>query len=226
MIGPGSLCFRVRGQLELGIRDEKDLLQELVEPLAVLRGNVRILRRAAPFLRLELLLDELLPNAGGIRAFRVDLVDGDHDRHLGRARVADRLERLRLDTVVRRDDEDGDVRHLRAACAKGGERLVARRVQKGDSPVVVIDLVGADVLRDAAGLGLDDRRLPDGVQKRRLAVVDVAHDRHDRGPRAQILFAVLVDLGLELFLVRMLDLDLALQLGRDQLDRVVRRATG
>ena len=103
---------------------------------------------------------------------------------------------------------------------------MARRVEEGDPPVVVVDLVGADVLGDAAGLGLDDRRLADGVQKRGLAVVDVAHDRHDRGPGAQILLAVLVDLGLELLLVRMLDLDLALQLGRDQLDRLVRRATG
>ena len=37
-------------------------------------------------------------------------------------------------------------------------------------------LIGADVLRDAAGFARDDVGLADGVEQRRLAVVDVAHD--------------------------------------------------
>ena len=44
----------------------------------------------------------------------------------------------------------------------------------------IIGLVGADVLRDPAGLGLDHRGLANRVEQRRLAVVDVAHDRDDR----------------------------------------------
>jgi len=36
---------------------------------------------------------------------------------------------------------------------------------------------------DAAGLALGDVRLADRIEERRLAVVDVTHDRHDRGPR-------------------------------------------
>ena len=46
-----------------------------------------------------------------------------------------------------------------------------------------LGLVRADVLRDAAGLGLDDGRRADRVEQRRLAVVDVAHDRDDRRAR-------------------------------------------
>ena len=69
---------------------------------------------------------------------------------------------------------------LGAAGAHGGERLVARGVEEGDRPAVVVDLVGADVLGDAAGLALGDLGLAHGVQQRRLAVVDVAHDRDDR----------------------------------------------
>ena len=46
--------------------------------------------------------------------------------------------------------------------------------------VVVVDLVGADVLGDATGLAGGDLGLADRVQQRCLAVVDVAHDRHDR----------------------------------------------
>ena len=123
---------------------------------------------------------ELGEHAVGVRVGKVDLVHGDDDRHVGRARVRDRLERLRHDAVVGGDDEHGDVGDLRAAGAHGGERLVARRVEEGDLPAVDLGLVGADVLRDPAGLGLDDRRLADRVEQRRLAVVDVAHDRDDR----------------------------------------------
>ena len=62
----------------------------------------------------------------GFASGTVDLVHGDDDRHLGGARVVDGLDRLRHDAVVGGDDEDGDVRHLRAAGAQSGERLVAR----------------------------------------------------------------------------------------------------
>ncbi len=48
-------------------------------------------------------------------------------------------------------------------------------------------LVGADVLRDAAGLAARDVGVADGVEQRRLAVVDVAHDGDDGRARLQVL---------------------------------------
>ena len=95
------------------------------------------------------------------------------------------------------------------------------RVEERDPAVVVLDLVRADVLRDAAGLGLDDRGLADRVEQRRLAVVDVAHDRDDRRARDEIRLGVLEDLGLLVLLGGVLDRDLALQLGGDQLHLLV-----
>ena len=97
--------------------------------------------------------------------------------------MGDRFLRLRHHAVVGGDDEHGDVGHLRASCAHGGERLVARSVEKGDLPPVVLHLIRADVLRDPARLRLDHRGLADRVEQRGLPVVDVAHDRHDRRPR-------------------------------------------
>ena len=84
-----------------------------------------------------------------------------------------------------------------------------------------LGLVGADVLRDPAGLGLDDRRLANRVEQRRLAVVDVAHDRDHRRPRCEILVRVLEDLRQLLLVGRVLDRDLAVELGSDQLDLLV-----
>ena len=176
---------------------------------------------AAPVLGLEVLLRELALHPVDVRVGEVDLVDRDDDRHLGGARVRDRLLRLRHDAVVGGDDEDGDVGHLRAAGAHRGERLVARRVEEGDLAAVDVDLVGADVLRDAAGLGGDDARVADRVEQRRLAVVDVAHDRHDRRPRLERLLGVVERLRLLLLVGGVLDRDLALDLRRDQLDLLV-----
>ena len=70
---------------------------------------------------------------------------------VGRLGVVDRLLRLRLDAVVGGDHDHGEVGDLGAARAHRGERLVARRIEERES-FAVVDLVGADVLRDAAGL--------------------------------------------------------------------------
>ena len=86
---------------------------------------------------------------------------------------------------------------------------------------VDLGLVRADVLGDAPRLGLDHGGLANRVEERRLAVVDVTHDRHDRRARNEVRLVVLVLLRLELLFRRVLDRDLALDLGRDQLDLLV-----
>ena len=184
------------------------------------------LRRAPPVLGLQPLRRKLALHAVDVRIRNVHLVHGDDDRHLGGAGVRDRLLRLRHDAVVRRDDEHRDVGDLRAACAHGGERLVAGRVEERDPPTVDLGLVRTDVLRDPAGLGLDDRRLANRVEQRRLAVIDVAHDRYDRRPRDEVRLGVVVRRRLELLLRCALDRDLALELRSDDLDLLVGERLG
>jgi len=87
------------------------------------------------------------------------------------------------DSVVRCNDHDCDVRDLGAAGAHGREGLVARRIEEDDVAAVLDDLAGADVLSDAAALPGRDLGCSDRIEERRLAVVDVAHDRDDRGAR-------------------------------------------
>ena len=81
----------------------------------------------------------------------------------------------------------------------------ARRLVKASWPGVSMktmdprrrfQLVGADLLGDAAGLLFGHARLAQGVQQRGLAVVDVAHDGDHRRPRRQHA-AALGHLGLE-----------------------------
>ena len=76
---------------------------------------------------------------------------------------------------------------------------MARRVEEGDRLSVHHDAVSADVLRDAAGLTGRDVRAADTVEQAGLAVVDVAHDHHDRGARDEFVLAVLAVVDQALF---------------------------
>ena len=140
--------------------------------------------------RLQPEVGHLGAHARRVGALLVDLVDGDQHRDPGLLGVVDRLLGLRLDAVVGRDHDHGDVGALRAARSHRGERLVARRVEERDGPVAVVHLIGADVLRDPARLAGRHLGLADRVEQRRLAVVDVAHDRDHRRALDEVLVGV------------------------------------
>ena len=57
---------------------------------------------------------------------------------------------------------------------------------RSPSAVCATDLVGTDVLGDAAGFTADHIGLADRIEQLGLAVVDVAHDRDDRRTRHEI----------------------------------------
>ena len=146
-------------------------------------------RRAAELLEHDAVLQQILLDLHRVRLRQVDLVDRDDHRHAGVLGVRDRFDRLRHDGVVGRHDED---RRSSVTCAPRA-RMAVNASWPGVSRKVIIlppgscDVVRADVLRDAAGLAGDDVRLADVVEQRRLAVVDVAHDRDDRRTRHEIL---------------------------------------
>jgi hypothetical protein len=103
-------------------------------------------------------------DAVDVRRRAVDLIDGHDDRNLGGASVADRLDGLRHDAVVCRYYQHRDVGHLSASRPHCRKRRVTRRVKECQGGAVIIDLVSADVLRDAASFAVDDFGVPDSVQ--------------------------------------------------------------
>ena len=93
--------------LQLG--DDLDRVEQVVEALPGLGGHVHELGLPAPLGGLQAALGHLGAHALGLGALLVDLVDRDDDRHVGRARVVDRLLGLRLDAVVGRHHDHGEV---------------------------------------------------------------------------------------------------------------------
>ena len=205
--------LRVRHERRvLDVGDEQDRVEQLRDAGAFGAGHLDHERVAAPLLGHELPLDELLASALRVGVALVDLRDRDDDGHLGRLGVTDGLDGLRHDAVVGCDDEHRDVGRLGAAGAHGGERLVTGRVDERDLPVVLDDLVRTDVLGDPTRFAVDDVRLTDAVEQRRLSVVDVPHHGHDwraRLEQALVLFFLFVVTQqrpeLELFLLARLD---------------------
>jgi hypothetical protein len=121
----------------------------------------------------------------GVGVGLIDLVDRDDERHAGGLGVVDRFLGLRHHAIVGRDDQDDNVGRLGAAGTHRREGLVTRGVEEGDHAAIGFDVVGTDVLGNAAGFARRHLGAADVVEQRGLAVVDVAHDRHHRGARLE-----------------------------------------
>ncbi len=139
-----------------------------------------------PLFRNEAAIGKLLLHAIGIGLGLVDLVHGHDDRYFRGLGVIDGFERLRHHAVVGGNHDDDDVRDLGAAGTHAGKGFVARRIEEDDLAarsrrafLREAYLVGADVLRDAAGFACRHVGLADRVEQRGLAVIDVAHDGDD-----------------------------------------------
>ena len=163
------------------LRLQPDGFQQPVDIELLGRRNLDVEHVTAERFHLDFVLQQFVAYAFRLGIGPVDLVDRHDHRHLGRLGVIDRLDRLRHDAIVGGNHEHDDVGDLGAARAHGGEGGVARRVDESDlASRGCSDLVGADVLGDAAGFACRHFGRANGVEQRSLAVVDVAHDGHHR----------------------------------------------
>jgi hypothetical protein len=133
---------------------DEHLLEQVVEVLLRLRRDLRELRRR-PVLRLEVPCANC-PRPGRRWSLR-DRSCSRRRRSAPAARACDRLLRLRHHAVVGGDDGTA----MSVTFAPRARMAVTPRDQayrEGDLAAIDVDLVGADVLRDAACLGGDDPR--------------------------------------------------------------------
>ena len=91
--------------------------------------------------------------------------------------------RLRHHAVVGCNHQNHDVGRLSTAGAHCRKGFVPRSIEEGDDAARRLHVISTDVLRDAARFTRSDLGAADVVQQRRLTVVDVPHDRHDRRTR-------------------------------------------
>ena len=107
----------------------------------------------------------------------IHFVHGDDDGHFRRLCMIDRLDCLRHDAVVRRDDQNDDVRNLRAARTHCRECFVTGGIDKGDLFALRKgDGICADALRNSSRLACGHIRRADLIEERSFTVVDVGNN--------------------------------------------------
>src|SRR5882724_1326166 len=183
----GAAAGRVRVCLEFAqIGDQQNNFKQAFEALFLLRRDFDEFGVAAPFSGHQSKITELTLDAFWLRLGLINFVDGNDDGNVGGLGVVDGFFRLRHNTIVRGNNQDNDIRNFRAARTHTGEGFVTGRIDENDGAVVDLHFVRADVLRDATSFAGGDFGFANGVKKAGLAVIDVAHDRDDRGTRLEI----------------------------------------
>ena len=183
---------------QLGL--QKHLFEQLVEVQTLLSRNLLALILTTPILNEVVHISQLLLDMVGICCGLIDLIDCKHDRYTCCRGVVDSLDRLRHHVVVSRNDDNRNVSNLRTTRTHRRKCLVTGGIEEGDLLTIQLNAICTDVLRDTAGLTLDDVGLTDIIQQRGLTVVNVTHHNHDRRTRDQLL------LGVALVLDSLLDL--------------------
>ena len=100
---------RVGPQVEGRVGGQDDGLEKTVQTFVGDGGDVDELRLAAVLLGHQSELRELAADPHRVGGGFVDLVDRDHDGHIGRLGVVEGLDGLRHHTIIGCDDEHRDV---------------------------------------------------------------------------------------------------------------------
>ena len=123
------------------------------------------------------MLGELCQHSLRICVLFVDLVHRHNDRNLCGTSMTDRLNGLRHHTVISGHDEHDNVSGLRSAGTHIREGSVTGSINERNDVTTPVDLIGADVLRDATRLSVNNIGRSDLVKNRGLSVVNMAHHR-------------------------------------------------
>jgi hypothetical protein len=132
---------------------------------------------------------ELFLNSVNVRRGQIDFVDCNHDLHMRRSLgVIDRLNGLRHDAVIGRDNEHDDIRYVGAARAHLSKGCVTGCVDERKSRAIMFDGVRADVLGYSARFTSRHPRLTNRIQERCFPMIDVTHECNDGTARLKFLF--------------------------------------
>ena len=171
---------------------QRNRFQQLVQIDLLGCRNLDFLGFAAQAFHHDFVLQQFLLHAFGLHAGLINLIDRDNQRHLGRAGMADGFHRLRHDTIISGDNQHHHIGHRCTTRAHGGEGFMARCINEGYAIAGGNrDLIGADMLRDAARFMGNDIGLAQRIQKAGFAVIHMAHNGDHGRTRQQFRISVL-----------------------------------
>ena len=131
---------------------KRNHFKQVVNSLRLSGGYFDINRISSPRFRGQSNFSQFPLHFIGFGILFVDFIDGHDDGHLSCSGMIDRLGGLGHDTIIGSNDQNHNVGHLGPSCSHCRESFVAGRIQEGDLPLVRVDQIGADMLRNSAGL--------------------------------------------------------------------------
>ena len=191
----GAVSRQIRVSLQfLHFSNQQNHFQQVADTGFLMCGNRNHNGVAAPILRNELMLCQLLFNVIRICARTVDFIDSYNDRYLCSLSMVDSLDGLRHYTVICCYNQNCNVGYLCAAGTHSGESLMARGIQEYNLLALVVYLISTDVLGNTAGLAGSNVGFADSVQQGGFTMVNVAHNGNNRRTR-NAFFRRIVNLG-------------------------------
>ena len=183
--------MRIGAQIQ-DFRLQRNRFQQLIQIDLLGCRNLNFLGFAAQAFHHDFVLQQFLLHAFGLHAGLVDFIDRHNQRHIGGAGMADGFYRLRHDTIISGDNQHHHIGHRCTTRAHGGEGFMARCINEGHTiPGGDRDLIGANMLGDATRFMCHHICLAQRVQKAGFAVIDMAHNGHNRRTRQQFRIRIL-----------------------------------
>ena len=180
----GAVSRQIRVSLQLlHFSNQQNHFQQVADAGLLMCGNRYHDGVAAPILRNELMLCQLLFNVIRICARTVDFIDSYNDRYLCSLSMVDSLDGLRHYTVICCYNQNCNVGYLCAAGTHSCESLMARGIQEYNLLALVVYLISTDVLGNTAGLAGSNVGFADSVQQGGFTMVNVAHNGNNRRTR-------------------------------------------
>ena len=144
---------------------QKNSLEKIVDAQILLSGNVNKHVLSAPLLRNNTVLGELLTNAGRIRTWLINLVDGNNNWNTSSLCMVDRLNGLRHNAVVCSNNQDDNIGNLCTTSTHSGKGLVTWGINEGNLTAVNGDLRSTDCLCNTTSLTSCNAGVTDCVQE-------------------------------------------------------------
>ena len=133
----------------------------------------------SPLFRLETLFCELPTDKVEIGTRLIHLVHRNDHGNFSSFRVIDRLDRLWLHPFIGGDDDDRNIRELGSTGSHDREGFMTRSVEKCDTLVSSLDLIGTDLLCYTSSFTRCYGCLADRIEDRCFSMVDMSHHGDD-----------------------------------------------
>ena len=163
------------------------LFQQIFHSHTFLGRDILWLILTTPFFNKVIHSSQFFFNLIRICSRFIHLIDSKHNRYTRRHCMVDGLLCLRHHVIIRRYNNNRNIRYFRTTGTHSGKRLMSRSIKECNTATVFqLHIVCTDMLCDTSGFTGNHIRLTDIVKQWSLTMVNMSHYSNNRSTRLQI----------------------------------------